>query len=119
MGLVEFTVWSIIFGTLFIVMVLYVAFGQITVRRLRKNPEVKEHLGISFVSGWDITNVASALCRPKWLDDRMKKNGWGFMGADIEVLYKHTTLFDRILGRLFWGLACFLTTFLLLVCVFD
>ena len=34
--------------------VLYVVFGQVTVRKLRKNPNTKELLGMEFISGWDI-----------------------------------------------------------------
>ena len=48
----------------FLTIVLYVIFGQVTVRELRKNPETKEKLGIEFVSGWDILNVAGALSTP-------------------------------------------------------
>ncbi len=36
----------------FITCILFVLFGQITVRKLRKNPETKNHLGVQFVHGW-------------------------------------------------------------------
>lgn len=82
--------------------ILYVLFGQLTVRKLRKNPETKDHLGIEFASGWDILNVAAALSRPKWLTERYKKSNLSFLAANSDVLNKNTTLFDRILARIFW-----------------
>jgi len=57
----------------FIVMVLFVLFGQITVRKLRKNSETKTELGFEFASGWDILNVAQALALPKVITRRLKK----------------------------------------------
>jgi len=42
----------------FIAGFLFVLFGQITVRKLRKNPATKNELGVEFLSGWDIINVA-------------------------------------------------------------
>jgi predicted SAM-dependent methyltransferase len=81
---------------------LFVAFGQITVRKLRKNPETKYALGLEFSSGWDILNVAEALSATAWMNKRFKSSKVSFLFADAEVLYKHTTRFDRILARIFW-----------------
>lgn len=109
----------------FFACILYVLFGQITVRKLRKNPQTKDQLGVEFTSGWDILNVASALCRPKWLDDRYKKSRLSGLAANAEVLYQHTTLFDRILARIFWysyvvsGTGLILMLILNLLGVFD
>ena len=62
------TIFSKLLGIIFIFMLiaclLYVVFGQVTVRRLRKNPKTKDALGLEFVSGWDIINVAQALAFP-------------------------------------------------------
>ena len=52
--------------------IFFVLFGQITVRKLRKNEKTKDALGLEFTSGWDILNVAQALSLPKKLK---KKNG--------------------------------------------
>lgn len=82
--------------------VLFVVFGQTTVRRLRKNPTTKEKLGIEFASGWDILNVAGALSTPKWLRDRFNRSSLSFMVADHQALYENTNRFDRVLGRIFW-----------------
>jgi len=81
--------------------VLYVIFGQITVRKLRKNPEIKQALGIELASGWDIFNVAQTLTLPKTVAQRIRRNSMGFE-ADPDVLYKHTTMFDRVLARIFY-----------------
>lgn len=87
---------------LFIGCILFVVFGQITVRKLRKNPETKEHLGMEFTSGWDILNVASALSTPLWLRNKFENSPLKFMSVKYEVIYNHTNIFDRILGRTFW-----------------
>ena len=99
--------------------VLLVLFGQITVRKLRKNPETKDSLGISLASGWDIINVASALCAPKCYRERVKNSPLIAFSADYDLLYKHTTLFDRILGRAFWGLTVISSFSLILFGLLD
>ena len=93
----------IVFG-MFISAMLYVLFGQITVRKLRKNPETKRELGVEFVSGWDIINVAQALSMPKIAIQRFEKSPLYFLEANADVLYKHTNMFDRILARIFYWL---------------
>jgi hypothetical protein len=93
--------WAIVCFTSIIALILYVIFGQVTVRRLRKNPETKDSLGIEFISGWDILNVAEALALPKKYAQRRKKLAFGMLRADPDVLYKHTTRFDRILAKVF------------------
>lgn len=60
-------IFAVIFAMGFITSVLFVIFGQVTVRKLRKNPETRHELGIGFASGWDITNVAQALSLPEFL----------------------------------------------------
>ena len=45
--------------------ILFVAFGQITVRKLRKKPKTKDSLGLEFISGWDIINVAQVFSFPR------------------------------------------------------
>ena len=72
-------------------------------RKLRKNPETKHELGVEFVSGWDIFNVAQALTLPKSIAQRISDNFKGFE-ANVDLLYKHTTVFDRLLARMFYTL---------------
>ncbi len=104
---------------LFIAMILHVVFGQITVRKLRKNPKTKDALGMEFISGWDILNVAGALSRPKWLTRRFKKSNLSFLAADADILYKHTTLFDRILARIFCWSFYSSAAFLMILVILD
>lgn len=88
----------------FIGMIFFVIFGQVTVRKLRKNPKTKDELGAEFASGWDITNVAGALSTPKFIVERMKKSRLYFLCANHDLLYKHTNKFDRVLARIFFWL---------------
>ncbi len=70
-------------------------------RKLRKNPETKHELGIEFAGSWDIFNVAQALTLPETVAQRIRRNSMGFE-ANPDVLYKHTTMFDRVLARIFY-----------------
>jgi len=98
---IEDTLFAFAFSDIFVTAILFVLFGQVTVRKLRKKPETKDHLGISLASGWDMINVANAFCEPKWYRERVKKSPMAAFSADYDLLYKHTTLFDRILARTF------------------
>lgn len=89
---------------MFIAAFVYVVFGQVTVRKLRKNPEIRSKLGLELASGWDILNVAGALSRPKWLSERIRKSTLAFTAADERPLYIHTNKFDRFLARLLTAL---------------
>jgi len=91
----------ILFPSLLIVGVLYVLFGEITVRRLRKNPETKEALGFDYVNGRDIVSTAIALSVPRSLNRKARRSKISFMFADADILYQHTSLFDRVLARIF------------------
>ena len=106
----------------FIACILFVIFGQVTVRKLRKNPETKHALGIEFASGLDILNVAQALTLPKAVAQKIRRNsismGLGF-AADPDLLYKHTTVFDRVLARVFCVLFAFSGFGLILLMVLD
>ena len=97
---VDFGVFMIIM--LVVIGVLYVAFGETTVRKLRKNDETKDALGMEFVSGRDIMNVAMALSIPRWINRKAQTSRVSFMFADAEVLYKYTTVFDRVFARIFY-----------------
>jgi hypothetical protein len=116
------TLLAIPAGVGFIACILFVIFGQVTVRKLRKNPETKQALGMEFASGWDIINVASALSLPKAIVQRVKRNsesmGLGF-AADPDILYKHTTMVDRVLARLFYWTWFFSGTGLIILMVLN
>jgi len=84
--------------------VLYVLFGQITVRKLRKNPKTKEALGFEYVSGWDIINVAQALSLPRAWTRKLEKSPLSAIYANSGVLFDNTNKLDRMLGAVFYWL---------------
>jgi len=84
--------------------IFYVAFGQITVRKLRNNPETKDVLGLEYVSGWDIINVAQAFSLPRAWTRKIENSKFSFMYANTTVLFDNTTKLDRILGCIFYWL---------------
>ncbi len=88
----------------FLACILYVVFGQVTVRKLRKNPKTKDALGLEYVSGWDIINVAQTFAFPRAWIYKVEKTKFAFIYADASLLYAHTTKFDRILGCVFYWL---------------
>ncbi len=92
-------------GSIIISWILFVMLGQITVRKLRRNPATKDWLGIEFLSGWDIVNVSFALASPRGLDDRLENGPLAPLYANARVLRSHTTRLDRVLARAhFWSL---------------
>lgn len=84
--------------------ILYVAFGQITVRKLRGNPKTKDKLGVEFASGWHILNVAQALAFPRSWSRKLEKSPLSSMHANSQVLIENTNKFDRFLGIVFYWL---------------
>ncbi len=89
---------------MFVACVLYVVFGQVTVRKLRKNPNTKGALGLEYVSGWDIINVAQALAIPRSWSRRLNRSQLPSIYANSELLFEHTSKFDRLLGTVFYWL---------------
>lgn len=94
------------FASLFMLLalILYVAFGQITVRKLRKNPNTKSALGVEFASGWDIINIAQALAIPNSSSKKLENSPLSSLYANSEILRNNTTRFDRILAAIFYWL---------------
>jgi hypothetical protein len=84
--------------------ILYVIFGQITVRKLRKNPKTKSALGSELVSGWDILNVAKAMALPNSWTKRFENSFLSSMYANSKLILEHTNKLDRLLGVLFFWL---------------
>lgn len=87
-----------------LVSMLYIAFGQLTVKRLRKNPKTKDALGLEYVSGWDIINVAQALALPRNWSKKLEERSRYFMHAKASLLLENTNKFDRLLGSAFYWL---------------
>ncbi len=100
----------------FIACILFVIFGQVTVRKLRKKPETKHALGLEFASGWDIFNVATALSVPKSLEKKFKNRAFH---ANAGLLHKHTTMFDRVLAQMFFWSWVFSGTGLIILMVLN
>lgn len=95
---------AIVFFFMMISCVLYVLFGQTTVRRLRKNPKTKDVLGQEYISGWDIINVAQALALPRSWSKVLESSSISFLHANTKVLFENTGKLDRLLGALFYWL---------------
>ena len=93
----------------FIFMILYVFFGEYTVKKLRKIAETKEELGIDTVGGKDILNVAMALTIPRKLNRKLRTTPVGDYFADADKIYPHTKLFDRIIARVLYWLTIIIT----------
>lgn len=104
---VSFLMGLIAAGSSVIGWLLFVIFGQVTVRKLRKNPATRNGLGIEFMSGWDIINAASALARPARLSRRLERGGLRELFADSRAIRTHTTRLDRVLGRACCGTLLF------------
>ena len=66
-------------------LILFVIFGQVTVRKLRKRPETRHELGVEFASGWDILNVAQALSLPAFLTRKFKKSRLAILVANTDI----------------------------------
>jgi len=96
-------------------LILYVIFGQVTVRKLRKNLDSKEILGVEFVSGWDIYNAAQSLSLPRSLTRRLERGPLSGLHAKSECLRKNTTAFDKVLAFLFYWV--FTVSGLILICL--
>jgi hypothetical protein len=98
----KITLFGIILSSMMVGLILFVVFGQKTVRKLRKNPATKNALGIQFISGWDIGNVMMALALPKKITRIIKRSPLAALAADTDLLKKHTTRFDQILAKILY-----------------
>lgn len=78
---------------------LFVVFGQVTVRRLRKDPSARSRLGIALISGWDILNVAAAVSCPRVLSRRLERGPLGYLYADSDWILSQASRVERALGR--------------------
>lgn len=96
------TAFSITLFVFVISLMLFVLFGQTTVRKLRKNPATKDELGMAFMSGWDILNVAGALALPRWLNQKLRNTPLAVMYANADLLDRFTNKYDRALATVFY-----------------
>ncbi len=100
-------------------LILYVIFGQVTVRKLRKNPDTKNALGVEFASGWDIINVAQALSIPRAWSRKLEGSPLSALYANSEYLHKNTTRFDRLLDAIFYWLFTFSGLAMIVLVILD
>lgn len=84
--------------------IIFVIFGQVTVRKLRSIPMCKDLLGIELVSGWSIFNVAIIMSMPKRWSRILNNGAMSFYFPNAEALGKYTTRTDRLLAHLLFGL---------------
>jgi hypothetical protein len=113
------TIFALIMLLVIFSLISLVLFGQLTVRKLRKNPATKDELGIEFISGWDIINVAEALASPNGLFQKLKRSPLSALYANSELLHRHTNRFDRILAKVFYYSLISSGTLLILYCIID
>jgi len=97
-------VFALGFFGMILSLILCVLFGQLTVKRLRKNPETKNLLGVEFASGWDIFNAAQALALPRFITRKLAESPMANFSANRDVLDKNTNVFDRVLAKTFYWL---------------
>src|SRR5690554_8132358 len=90
---------AFVFIFMLIACVLYVVFGQVTVRKLRKNSKTRDELGLQLVSGWDIINVAQALSFPESWSKKLEKSSISFFYANTKVLRENTRSEERRVGK--------------------
>lgn len=90
-------------------MILYIFFGEYTVRKLRKIADIKDELGFDPVGGKDIINVAMALTFPRKWNRVLRSSPLGDYFANADKLYQYTKVIDRIIARILAGLLIFVT----------
>ncbi|WP_102797742.1 hypothetical protein [Bowmanella denitrificans] len=86
----------------FFSLILFVIFGQLTVRKLRKDPITKNELGMEYVSGWDIINIAQALTLPSSWSEKLSKSQISFLYANAALIKQHTNKLDKVVGMMFY-----------------
>ncbi|MCW8935338.1 MAG: hypothetical protein OQK98_11495 [Gammaproteobacteria bacterium] len=116
---IESLMFSIGLAGSFISMILYILFGQITVKKLRKNDALKNALGFEYLSGWDIINTAQALSIPRALSRKLENSKLSAFYAKSELLFQHTTKFDRLLGATFYWILTFSGLTMILLVILD
>ena len=79
--------------------IVFVLFGQVTVRRLRRNPCTRDALGVDFLPGREILNVAEALTLPRRFTRLLRSGPLRECYADPDLLALHARPVDRWLGR--------------------
>jgi len=83
--------------------ILYIIFGQFTVRKLRKNSRTIPALGGAFISGWNIISVAQVLSLRQVIIRRLWNSPLSFLELNTVLLNEHNSVIDWLFaGRCFW-----------------
>ena len=101
----SFDLGLVAFIALLLLPVFFVIFGQVTVRKLRKNSKTKDALGMEVVSGSNIFGVSQTFSIPRRWAKKLDEKNLAFGGAIVansDLLYEHTNMFDRFLARLLY-----------------
>ena len=113
------TIFVIASSSILLIWIIFILLvGEITLRKLRKLPEIKEDpqlLGLQFSSGGDIFNVAITLSLPNKMIKRYNQAKIYFVFANIDLLYAHTRPFERVLARILFWISVLLLSDILLV----
>lgn len=86
----------------FFSLIVFIIFGQITVRKLRKVPTLENEMGMEFMSGWNILNIAQALATPRKIHKLLENSPVSFLHANSDLLKKHANQLDHILAIVFF-----------------
>lgn len=108
-----YAIGAIGIALMFLSCVFGMVFAWVTMRKLRKNPLVKDYLGVEFIGGHDAFKVGQSLTFPKFTAKRTQTSEGREFNIDPKLLYKHTTKFDRILARVFYMLTLVSTAILI------
>ncbi|ARU55377.1 hypothetical protein OLMES_1298 [Oleiphilus messinensis] len=101
------------------IIVVTLVFAQTTVRKIENNPTLMDQVGIEFINGWRIFNIAEALAMPLAIFNRIKSSPLGVLYANAEPLRESANRLDKFLAHLlFWQMYLFLF-FILFVMVAD
>jgi small-conductance mechanosensitive channel len=101
MGIGEEIAFMVV-GGIFLGVILFLVFAQVTVRKLEKNPATKHELGVEFMSGQRIYHVAFALVLPLWYFRKARQNPMSIINANAELVRQYTNRFDKFLAYVFF-----------------
>lgn len=91
--------WLIALVSTMISGILFVVFGQVSVRKLRANPQTRKLLGFEFISGLDILGVSLLMSRPRIPDREYERVASKNPYSPSTELLHHMSRFDRLLAQ--------------------
>lgn len=91
----------------------------ITVRRLLRDPQTRNRLGLDIFPGWQTLNVATTLSWPRAAGRYFDSRPLAMFRAHSQTVYAHTNLLDRCLARLCYGSQVLIVVLLLALAAYD